>query len=284
MADKDERSVEEGQRLLRYEVLIPAHGESVKQIETLLLAIFFQRSVKHRLSRVFLCSDSQVTQEAFQDRSSIHFIFQKWKCGKPDAVNLMLAEAAADVCIQVSADCLPASENTFDYLLSSLSREDVGAVTSCPVPSNAGFMFLPNIVWKCHEYVQPKLNAELYAFKRKLVGPLPLSVVHDDAFIHAVLLRKGFQVVYEPRAMVFNSVPETLEEFYIQRKKNVIGNLQLLTEFRLEIPRAMRLRSLLLMSLELLANVHGQLDYVRGKIPKGLIGYNLETTKEVKVK
>ena len=267
-----------------YDVLIPAHGESVEQLENLLLTLFLQKSPEHRLSRIFLCSDSPRIQEAFRDYAAVTFISQEPKHGKPDAFNRMLQEARAEVCVQISADCLPASERTFHYLLSPLEAAAVGAVTSQPEPLNIGFMFLPNIVWKCHAIVQPKLNAELFCFRRALMDPLPLDVVHDDAFIHASLVRKGFAVVYEPRAIIFNSAPESLEEFYLQRKKNVIGNLQLLTEFRLEIPRGMRFRSLLLMSLELLANLHGELDYVRGRVPRGLIGYSLKSTKEVKIK
>jgi cellulose synthase/poly-beta-1,6-N-acetylglucosamine synthase-like glycosyltransferase len=268
---------------LRYDVLIPAHGETVKQIENLLFSIFLQRSSSHKLSRIFLCTDNEDLQEAFSDQSAVSFIYQDPGLGKPDAFNRMLQEAQAEVCIQISADCIPASENTFHFLLNPLFAENVAAVTSAPEPSNSGFLFLPNIVWKCHCYVQPKLNAELYAFKRELLDPLPLGVVHDDAFIHAVLMRKGFQVVYEPRAVVFNSVPETLEEFYAQRKKNVIGNLQIINEFRLEIPKEMRLRALFLMSLEMMANLHGRLDHMRGRIPRGLIGYNLKSTKTVKL-
>ena len=144
-------------------------------------------------------------------------------------------------------------------------------------------MYLPNIVWKCHSYVQPKLNAELFAIKRTLIEPLPLHVIHDDAYIHAELVRRGYSVLYVQNAIVFNCAPTTLQEFYAQRKKNVLGNLQLTQYFKSNIPSGMRLRSLMLMSIELIANIHGRLDYVRGNIPVGLIGYNLKTTKEVKI-
>jgi hypothetical protein len=129
--------------------------------------------------------------------------------------------------------------------------------------------------------VQPKLNAELFSFKRESIDLLPRTVIHDDAFIHSMLIRKSCHILYEPRAVVFNSAPKTLREFYGQRKKNVIGNIQLGREFKEFPPHGLRLRSLILMSLELLANAHGRLDYVRGHVPKGLIGYSLESTKEV---
>ncbi len=251
---------------MNFDVMIPAHGESLQQLRNLIVCITLQKTPGWKLKDLFLCSDNLQINHAFSDVSSITFISQ---------------EARKGCCIQISADCIPASENTFHYLLEPLRAPGIGAVTSKPVPYQPGFMWLPDLVWRCHEFVQPKLNAELFSFKRQLVDPLPESVVHDDAYIHSMLLRKHAQVIYEPRAVVFNSAPKTFMEFYQQRKKNVIGNLQLGKQFQEESPKAMRLRALVLMSIELLANAHGRLDYARKHVPKGLIGYSLESTKEV---
>jgi len=264
-----------------FDVLIPAHAESQRQLENLLMSIWFQKTPGWNLGRILLCSDNPEIAQAFSERCSIEFISQEPHSGKPDALNKMLYCSAAPFCIQNSADCIPASEKTYWYLLNPLANHIVGSVTSQPVPYQPGFMWLPDLVWKCHHFVQPKLNAELFSFRRDLVDPLPETVIHDDAYIHNMILEKYYQVVYEPRAIVFNSAPKTFREFYQQRKKNVIGNIQLPQEFNQNPPGMLRLRSLIMMSLELLANAHGRLDYARARIPKGLIGYNLESTKEV---
>jgi hypothetical protein len=267
--------------LWNYDVLIPAHAESQWQLANLLLSIWFQRTPGWKLGKIILCSDNDEIAQAFSDRSNIEFISQPPNSGKPDAINKMLNVATSPICIQNSADCIPASENTYWFLLEPLVREYVGSVTSQPIPYEHGFMWLPDLVWKCHHFVQPKLNAELFSFWKHLLDPLPETVIHDDAYIQNIIARKGYSVTYEPKAIVFNSAPKTLREFYQQRKKNVIGNLQLPKEFNQNPPTMLRMRSLIMMSLELLANVHGRLDYARKKIPKGLIGYNLESTKEV---
>lgn len=264
-----------------YDVLIPAHGESLDQLNNLLISIAFQKTPGWRLKDIFLCSDNPEISFAFRDRSLVYFIYQEPKKGKPDALNKMLSSSTASRCIENSADCIPASELTYHYLLNPLNDPRIGAVTSNPIPFNSGFMYLPNIVWSCHNFVQPKLSAELFSFKRALIDPLPEGLIHDDAYIHNMILRKAQKVLYEPRAFVFNRAPETLREFYLQRKKNVIGNIQLAKEFHENPPTQLRLRSLILMALELLANTHGKLDYARKHVPKGLIGYNLKSTKDV---
>ncbi len=269
------------ERIIKFDVLIPAHGESINQIENLLCAVHLQQTPHKKLGQILLCSDNKQIYRHFFHRSDLEFIYQEANRGKPHALNLLMSFSDSPICIQNSADCIPGSEQTYDYLLEPLENSIVGAVTSKPVPFNEGFISLPNIVWRCHEFVQPKLNAELFSFKKDLVGVLPETVIHDDAYIHYLILQKYYQVVYEPKAIVLNKTPESFGDFYEQRRKNVLGNLQLETQFGIKPIRFMRLRSLILMSLELLANVHGRLDYVRGKVPKGLVGYNLESTKEV---
>lgn len=265
-----------------FDVLIPSHGETLNQIESLLYSIFLQDLKTFKLNKIFLCSDNKRILKKFGNRCFVTTIKQNPHMGKPHALNLMLQQAESNFCIQNSADCLPASNLTYHYLLHKFrSNPLVGAVTSRPEPHDKGFMFLPNIVWKCHHFVQPKLNGELFAFRKKLIRWLPENLVHDDAYIHNLIKSQGYKIVYEPRVIVYNSMPKTFSEFYEQRKKNVVGNMQLGDAFKVNPPHGMRLRSLILMALELLANIHGRLDYVKGKIPEGLVGYNLASTKQV---
>ena len=264
-----------------FDVMIPAHNESLRQLQELIMAITFQKVHGWRLGRLFICSDNPRIQKGLSGLAHLSLLSQAPGLGKPNALNMMYEKSRAFYALQNSADCIPASENTYQLLLDPLLNPVFGAVTSRPVSFEPGFLWLPDLVWKCHHFVQPKLNAELFSFKRSAVDFLPETVIHDDAYWHNMVVRCGFQVCYEPRAIVFNSAPKTMSEFYNQRKKNVIGNLQLEREFHQEAPSMLRLRSLIVMSVEILANLHGRLDYARGKIPKGLIGYSLESTKEV---
>jgi cellulose synthase/poly-beta-1,6-N-acetylglucosamine synthase-like glycosyltransferase len=265
---------------MEFDILVCSHGESLDQLETLIFSAVSQKTKEFRLGKILLCSDDNGLKK-LEDYSNVTFIEQPSRLGKPDALNRLLRISESEVVIQESADTIPASEYTFYYLLSPFKDATVGAVTSRPEPVNEGFMYLPRIVWKCHHFVQPKITGELFAFRRKLVDAIPRDIIHDDTYIHRLVSMKGYTVIYEPKSVVLNRVPETLGEFYLQRKKNVIGNLQIMERFR-ELPTdKMRLRSIVLMSLELLANLHGRLDYVRGKVPKGLVGYSLESTKNV---
>jgi cellulose synthase/poly-beta-1,6-N-acetylglucosamine synthase-like glycosyltransferase len=266
--------------MMEFDVLVCSHGESLDQLEALVFATISQKTREFKLGRIILCSDDRKLRN-LEDYSSVTFIEQPSRLGKPDALNRLLKVSKSEIAVQESADTLPASEYTFYHLLLPFKDATVGAVTSRPEPVNDGFLRLPRIVWKCHHFVQPKVTGELFAFRRELVDAIPNDIIHDDTYIHRIISTKGYGVVYEPKSVVLNRVPESLGEFYLQRKKNVIGNLQIMERFG-DLPTdKTRLRSMVLMSLELLANLHGKLDYVRGKIPKGLVGYCLESTKNV---
>lgn len=266
---------------INFDVLIPAHGESINQLENLVFAITMQRTKQFKLGKILLCSNNTKIEDYFNDKSIIQFIKQSSRLGKPDAFNRMLHESDAEFCVSESADTIPASQYTYQFALTPLINENVGAVTSNPIPINWGFLHLPFIIWRCHHFVQPKISGEMFAFRRELLDKIPLEIVHDDTYIHQIIATKGFKIIYEPRALVINRVSDSLGEFYSQRVKNVVGNLQIKEKFGCSPSDKMRFRLLVLMSVELLANVHGRLDYVRGKIPRGLIGYSLGTTKEV---
>jgi cellulose synthase/poly-beta-1,6-N-acetylglucosamine synthase-like glycosyltransferase len=264
---------------MEFDVIICSHGESIEQLETLISSTILQKTKEFKLRRILLCSDDEKVKRKFEDYCTVTFIEQPSRLGKPDALNRLIEASESEIIVQESADTIPASEYTFYYLLSPFKDSTVGAVTSRPEPVNDGFMRLPSIIWKFHHFVQPKISGELFALRRGLIDAIPNEVIHDDTYIHKLISMKGYTVIYEPRAIVLNKVPETLGEFYLQRKKNVIGNLQIIEEFGELPPDKMRLRSILLMSIELLANVHGRLDYARGKVPKGLVGYSLKSTK-----
>ena len=71
----------------------------------------------------------------------------------------------------------------------------------------------------------PRLG-ELIAF-RKVFDEIPPDVAMDEAFVEALVIRRGLQVRYAPDAVVFNMGPETLGDFVKQRRRNHAGHLHL---------------------------------------------------------
>jgi biofilm PGA synthesis N-glycosyltransferase PgaC len=71
----------------------------------------------------------------------------------------------------------------------------------------------------------PRLG-ELVAF-RKVFDQMPADVAMDEAFVEALIVRRGMQVRYAPEAVVYNMGPETVGDFVKQRRRNYAGHLYL---------------------------------------------------------
>jgi hypothetical protein len=79
----------------------------------------------------------------------------------------------------------------------------------------------------------PRLG-ELIAF-RKVFDRIPPDVAMDEAFVEALVIRRGLQVRYAPDAVVFNMGPETLTDFVKQRRRNYAGHLYLKEKYSYQV-------------------------------------------------
>lgn len=79
--------------------------------------------------------------------------------------------------------------------------------------------FLKRLETKCSSIITT--NGAIYAVRRNLYIPLPSDVVSD--FVEALeLIRRGYQVVYEPEAIAFESTTASSQEEY-QRKVRIVS-------------------------------------------------------------
>jgi cellulose synthase/poly-beta-1,6-N-acetylglucosamine synthase-like glycosyltransferase len=79
----------------------------------------------------------------------------------------------------------------------------------------------------------PRLG-ELIAF-RKVFDQIPTDVAMDEAFVEALIIRRGMQVRYAPDAVVYNLGPETVGDFVKQRRRNYAGHLYLKDKYGYQV-------------------------------------------------
>jgi biofilm PGA synthesis N-glycosyltransferase PgaC len=68
----------------------------------------------------------------------------------------------------------------------------------------------------------------LYAVRRNLVPHLPTGIILDDVFIPMEVVRRGARVIFEPRALVWDSLPSTPKHEFHRKVRTLFGNYQLL--------------------------------------------------------
>jgi len=130
-------------------------------------------------------------------------------------------------------------EDAIENLVRMLADPAVGMTGAHKVPVNTpGHVigYLSHLRLKMEHQLCleiPRLG-ELIAF-RKVFDRIPPDVAMDEAFVEALVVRRGLQVRYAPDAVVFNMGPETVTDFIKQRRRNYAGHLHLQQKYGYQV-------------------------------------------------
>jgi cellulose synthase/poly-beta-1,6-N-acetylglucosamine synthase-like glycosyltransferase len=299
--------VEEIRPPIRCSVGITVYNDEAN-IGQLLDAIRHQRLHQVAITEIIVvasgCTDRTediVREHAAQDPRIRPFVQAKRE-GKTSAINIFLANARENICVLESGDTLP-HEDAIENMVRMFADPGVGMTGAHKVPVNTpehivGYLSHLRLKMEHQLCLEIPRLGELIAF-RKVFDRIPSDVAMDEAFVEALVIRRGLQVRYAPDAVVFNMGPETLGDFIKQRRRNYAGHLHLKEKYgyrvsslesgrvlRLalgEIWSALRLIWVLfaLASIEAISRVLGWWDY-RVRKQKHVVWDIAWTTKEVK--
>jgi cellulose synthase/poly-beta-1,6-N-acetylglucosamine synthase-like glycosyltransferase len=228
-------------------ICVPAHNEAAN-IRRLLAALLEQRMRLARIVEIVVvasgCTDdtAEVAREIGRGRPGMHVHVQERREGKVAAINayLKLRDPRADVTVICSAD-LDLAHDVVEKLACHLrDHPDVGMVGGRPVPDNDEAHLVGRMVkvlWEMHHRVSlevPKMG-EIVAFRAALVEYVSELSVVDEASIEDIVRAKGYRLGYVPDAIVTNHGPETLREYFEQRRRIARGHYWLDFAFGYEV-------------------------------------------------
>jgi poly-beta-1,6-N-acetyl-D-glucosamine synthase len=225
-------------RHLRVSVAVFAYNEE-RNIRVLLRSLTRQNLVVGELAEVVVvtsgCTDrtNDEVQLAIGEDARIRLIAQPSRKGKANAINEYLRDRdpTADVLVLCGADLL-LHAGTLDALVRPFLDDKIGMTGGRPVPRNQRGTLVGDIVhylWDLHHdraLESPKLG-ELTAVRASLIQEVDEKTAVDEAFIEAVTVKQGFDLQYAPTAIVGNRGPETLRDFFAQRRRIAAGHFQL---------------------------------------------------------
>jgi biofilm PGA synthesis N-glycosyltransferase PgaC len=299
--------VEEIVKPIRCSLGITAHNDEAN-IGQLLDAIHRQRLHQVVISEIIVvasgCTDrtEDIVREYAASDPRVQLVTQEKREGKASAINVFLARAREPICVLESADTLP-HEDAIENMVRMFADPGVGMTGAHKVAVNTpehiiGYLSHLRLQMEHQLCLEIPRLGELIAF-RKVFDRIPPDVAMDEAFVEALVIRRGLQVRYAPDAVVFNMGPETVGDFIKQRRRNYAGHLHLKKKYgyrvsslesgrvlRLawgELVGALRLIWLLfaLASIEAISRVLGWWDY-RIRKQKHVVWDIAWTTKEVK--
>jgi biofilm PGA synthesis N-glycosyltransferase PgaC len=220
---------------IRCSVGITAHNEEAN-IGRLLDAMLDQHLDEVEITEIIVvasgCTDNtcDIVREFEARDPRIELLTQDKREGKVSAVNLFLQHAREDICVLESGDTLP-DENSVENLVKMFRDPQVGMVGAQKIPVNVpdhvvGYLSHLRLTLEHSLCLEIPRLGEMIAF-RKVFDRIPPDVAMDEAFVEALMIKRGLQVRYAPDAMVYNMGPETFSDFVRQRRRNYAGHLYL---------------------------------------------------------
>ena len=220
---------------IRCSVGITAYNEE-ENIGALLQALLDQHLHKVEIVEIIVvasaCTDRTVpiVKEFMAKDPRIKLIEQERREGKTSAVNLFLAQTQCQICVLESGDTLP-DEYAVEHLVRMFEDPTVGMVGAQKVAVNTpehivGLLSHLRLRMEHELCLEIPRLGEMIAF-RKVFDQIPPDVAMDEAFVEALVVRRGMSVKYAPDAIVYNTGPTTLGDFVRQRRRNHAGHLYL---------------------------------------------------------
>lgn len=217
-------------------IVVPAYNEAAN-IRRLLVSLLEQDTKISRVVEIVVvasgCTDdtAEVAREVGRGRPGVHVHVQERRAGKVAAINayLKIRDPRAEVTVVCSADLDIAPDVIEKMVLFLRNSPDVGMVGGRPVPNNDPANLVGRMVkllWEMHHRVSlevPKMG-EIVAFLSPLVEYVSELSVVDEASIEDIVRAKGYKLGYVPDALVTNHGPETLGEYFEQRRRIARGH------------------------------------------------------------
>ena len=224
---------------LRCSVGVTAYNEEAN-IGRLLDALLAQHLREVEITEIIVvasgCTDQTIPiVESYTARHpEIRLFIQPKREGKTAAINVFLANAATDICVLESGDTLP-HEDAVEHLVRMFNDPGVGMTGAHKIPVNT-----PDHLVGLFTHLRLRLEhqlcldiprlGEMIAF-RKVFDRIPPDVAMDEAFVEALVVKRGLQVRYAPDAIVYNTGPDNLQDFVRQRRRNHAGHLYLKSKY-----------------------------------------------------
>ncbi len=160
--------------------------------------------------------------------------------GKSAALNAAIRVALGEILVLTDVRQLLAPDSV-GYLVEAFADPAVGAVSGeLMIREGATHQELDiGLYWKFEKWIRKSLSAidsifgatgALYAIRRDLAVPIPSYILLDDMYLPLSAFFRGYRLVMDPRALVFDSATALNTEFR-RKVRTLAGNYQILLAF-----------------------------------------------------
>lgn len=168
--------------------------------------------------------------------------------GKMDAINRAVAAARGEIVVFSDANNVYRPD-ALRELVAPFADRRVGASTGAKLIADDSSLLAASegLYWQYESFIKRQesrlgccvaVAGEILAVRRALFAPPPSRVINDDFFMAMDIARRGYRVVYAPRALSVEPVSATARDEITRRSRIIAGRLQAM----LLAPRILTLR------------------------------------------
>jgi len=157
--------------------------------------------------------------------------------GKAAALNTGVSSASGE--IVVFADARQSfAHDAIRQLVSSFADPQVGAVSGAYLLSDPATAVAQGVgfYWKYEEWIRRNEGrfdsiigaaGAIYAIRRELWRPLPVSTILDDVYTPMQIALRGQRVVFEEKALAYDTAADSTSREFSRKARTLTGNYQL---------------------------------------------------------
>ena len=170
--------------------------------------------------------------------SRVHAILLPMHGGKAEALNRAIEFVHGDILVFMDARQRVATDSV-KMLIENFADLAVGCVSGALVLSDGEEASSRGVgsYWKMEKAIRYWESASgstvgatgaLYAVRRNRIPHLPAGTILDDVFIPMEVARHGARVIFEPRALAWDSLASNPKREFHRKVRTLFGNYQLL--------------------------------------------------------
>jgi biofilm PGA synthesis N-glycosyltransferase PgaC len=242
LRDRSVRFGDEPDELPSITMIIVVFNEE-NRIETK-LANCFELDYPAGLLEICVVSDGSTdgTADILRARDDIVFIEDTENRGKPHQLNKAMERAESEILVFSDARQMY-DQAALRRLVCNFKDEQIGCVSGelvfrtpdDPTGGNIGLYWAyEKSLREAESSVDSTLGVTgaIYAIRRELAAPIPDDTILDDIEIPLGAYRKGYRVIFEPRAVAFDTPSIDLGAEFRRKTRTLAGNYQLFSRNR----------------------------------------------------
>lgn len=230
-------------------VLIPARneGEDVADTVASIYATDYPNLEIIVINDASTDNTLSVLDELAENHNNLKVLNLEKNLGKANALNLAFSMSTGDIILTIDADCLLAKQSIEWMVWHFITFPRVGAVTGNPRVRNrtsllaqiqtAEYSSVVGLIKRTHRIIGKIMTVSgvIVAWRKSVLASSGLwsnEMITDDIDMTWKLERQFWDVRYEPNAICWMLVPETLEGLWRQRKRWAQGGVEVIRKYK----------------------------------------------------